>query len=130
MKSVSIDELKAVEENTIKELLQIFPGLRIKVAEIQDTASLIERENAISSFKVYAINLISCYRIFMDQLGKSNDFEVFFQEIYLRRMEELKLQLPDLKLDSKFAIPEIINGKNLELPSIEDEEEYPDSEAH
>ncbi|HMV45745.1 MAG TPA: hypothetical protein PK079_23890 [Leptospiraceae bacterium] len=89
MKSVSVEEAEQVQLDTFNEFMKLFPVL-LHPPKPDDAQAIKEYFQAKRDVEIHMVRIISHYRIFVDRMNKSMDFEVFSEELFMRQLQEYK----------------------------------------
>ena len=92
MKSVSVEEAEAVQLDTFGEFMKLFPVL-LHMPQPTDAKGIRAYFQAKRDLEIHMVRIISHYRIFVDQMNRSNDFQVFSEELFMRQLEAYKVEI-------------------------------------
>jgi hypothetical protein len=101
MKSVSVEEAEQVQIDTFGEFMKLFPIL-LHMPKVDDADSIRAYFQAKRDLEIHLVRIVSYYRIFVDQMNKSNDFQVFSEDLFLRQLEAYKEDLARRKDSGDF----------------------------
>ena len=76
MKSVSIEEVEQVQKDTFDEFMKLFPVL-LHLPKPDDPVAIKKFFAAKEELEIHMVRIISHYRLFVDRLNRSNDFQEF-----------------------------------------------------
>ena len=99
MKSVSVEEAEAVQLDTFGEFMKLFPVL-LHMPQPTDAKGIRAYFQAKRDLEIHMVRIISHYRIFVDQMNRSNDFQVFSEELFMRQLEAYKAELAKKEKDN------------------------------
>ena len=81
MKSVSAEEAEQVQMDTFAGFMKLFPIL-LHMPQPSDAKGIRAYFQAKRDLEIHMVRIISHYRIFVDQMNKANDFQVFSEELF------------------------------------------------
>ena len=90
MKSVSVEEVIKVIDDFIVKFDNIFPVKKKDNTTGMSKDDILEYANAKSNIESVMLTLLSHYKLFVDRLNKSNDFDLFSEELFMRQLQEYK----------------------------------------
>lgn len=94
MKSVSVEEIEQVQADTFEQFVKLFPALMHKPnpSNAEEIKSYFLAKEELT---IHMVRILSHYRLFVDRLNKSNDFEAFSEELFMRQLETYKSKLAE-----------------------------------
>jgi len=92
MKSVSVEEIEQVQVDTFNEFMKLFPVL-LHPPKPDDANAIKEYFAAKRDVEIHMVRIISHYRVFVDRMNRSNDFQEFSEELFMRQLQELNVKI-------------------------------------
>ena len=92
MKSVPTEEAETVQLDTFNEFMKLFPIL-LHMPQATDEKGVRAYFQAKRDLEIHMVRIISHYRIFIDQMNRANDFQVFSEELFMRQLQAYKDEL-------------------------------------